>query len=123
MEKRISKPVPAPCFLREQVYIYLQHNTHLVGTQCQTDTTVSALSTFFLAMLANPEAQRKAQTEIDAVTGGKYLPDFDDEAAMPYVSALVKEVLRWKNVTPMGMSFIEIPLLVMTLPLQGSRTS
>ncbi|KAJ7882316.1 cytochrome P450, partial [Mycena leptocephala] len=67
------------------------------------DTTVSALSTFFLAMLANPEAQRKAQTEIDAVTGGKYLPDFDDEAAMPYVSALVKEVLRWKNVTPMGV--------------------
>ncbi|KAJ7261643.1 cytochrome P450 [Mycena rebaudengoi] len=64
------------------------------------DTTVSALSTFFLAILANPEAQRKAQTEIDAVIGGKYLPDFDDEAAMPYVSALVKEVLRWKNVTP-----------------------
>ncbi|KAJ7092249.1 cytochrome P450 [Mycena epipterygia] len=67
------------------------------------DTTVSALSTFFLAMLANPEAQRKAQTEIDAVTGGKYLPDFDDEASMPYVSALVKEVLRWRNVTPIGV--------------------
>ncbi|KAF8142815.1 cytochrome P450 [Mycena galopus ATCC 62051] len=67
------------------------------------DTTVTALSTFFLAMLANPEAQRKAQTEIDAVTGGKYLPDFDDEVAMPYVSALVKEVLRWKNVTPIGI--------------------
>jgi hypothetical protein len=89
--------------------MYLKHNAHLVGTQCQTDTTVSALSTFFLAMLANPEAQRKAQTEIDAVTGGKYLPDFDDEAAMPYVSALVKEVLRWKNVTPIGMYFIGIP--------------
>ncbi|KAJ7281062.1 cytochrome P450 [Mycena rebaudengoi] len=67
------------------------------------DTTVSALSTFFLAMLANPEAQRKAQAEIDAVTGGKYLPDFDDEANMPYVSALVKEVLRWKNVTPIAV--------------------
>ncbi|KAJ7501807.1 cytochrome P450 [Mycena galericulata] len=67
------------------------------------DTTVTALSTFFMAMLVNPNAQRKAQTEIDAVTGGKYLPDFDDEAAMPYVSALVKEVLRWKNVTPMGV--------------------
>ncbi|KAJ7226387.1 cytochrome P450 [Mycena rebaudengoi] len=67
------------------------------------DTTVSALSTFFLAMLANPEAQRKAQAEVDAVTGGKYLPDFDDEANMPYVSALVKEVLRWKNVTPIAV--------------------
>ncbi|KAJ7265039.1 cytochrome P450 [Mycena rebaudengoi] len=87
-------------FPRGQVHMHFKHNAHLVGTQCRTDTTVSALSTFFLAMLANPEAQRKAQTEIDAVIGGKYLPDFDDEAAMPYVSALVKEVLRWKNVTP-----------------------
>ncbi|KAJ7106249.1 cytochrome P450 [Mycena epipterygia] len=67
------------------------------------DTTVSALSTFFLAMLANPEAQRTAQAEIDAVTGGKYLPNFDDEASMPYVTALIKEVLRWKNVTPFAV--------------------
>ncbi|KAJ7237790.1 hypothetical protein C8J57DRAFT_1374731 [Mycena rebaudengoi] len=80
---------------------------------------VSALSTFLLVMLANQEAQRKAQTEIDAVTGGKYLPDFDDEAVMPYVSALVKEVLRWKNVTPIGVYFIRIPLLVIIPPLQG----
>lgn len=28
---------------------------------------------------------------------------------MPYVSALVKEVLRWKNVTPIGMYLIGIP--------------
>ncbi|KAJ7128675.1 cytochrome P450 [Mycena epipterygia] len=68
-----------------------------------SDTTVSALSTFLLAMLANPEAQRKAQAAIDAVTGGKYLPDFDNEAAMPYVSALVKEVLRWRNVAPIAI--------------------
>ncbi|KAF7368860.1 Cytochrome P450 [Mycena venus] len=51
-------------------------------------------------MLANPEAQKKAQEEIDFITGGKYLPTFNDEAAMPYVSALVKEVMRWENVSP-----------------------
>ncbi|KAJ7776053.1 cytochrome P450 [Mycena maculata] len=28
------------------------------------------------------------------------LPDFKDEKALPYVGALVKEVLRWRNVTP-----------------------
>ncbi|KAJ7920178.1 cytochrome P450 [Mycena leptocephala] len=55
------------------------------------DTTVSALSTFILAMLANPEAQKKAQREIDSVEG------------MPYVAAVVKEVLRWKNVIPFGV--------------------
>jgi cytochrome P450 len=67
------------------------------------DTTVSALSTFILAMLANPTAQKKAQAEIDALTGGRYLPSFEDEASLPYVSALVKEVIRWENVTPFGM--------------------
>ncbi|KAJ7862183.1 cytochrome P450 [Mycena leptocephala] len=67
------------------------------------DTTVSALSTFILAMLANPEAQRKAQREIDSVVGLGNLPDFSDEEGMPYVAAIVKEVLRWKNVTPFGV--------------------
>ncbi|KAJ7495373.1 cytochrome P450 [Mycena latifolia] len=67
------------------------------------DTTVSSLGTFVLAMLLNPEAQRRAQAEIDSVTGGKYLPDFEDEVSLPYVSALVKEVLRWKNVTPLAV--------------------
>lgn len=67
------------------------------------DTTVSALSTFFLAMLANPEAQRKAQLEIDSVVGQEILPDFDDHESLPYVAALVKEVLRWKVVLPAGL--------------------
>lgn len=65
-------------------------------------TTVSALSTFILAMLANPEAQRKAQLEIDSVVGRGNLPDFSDKQAMPYVAALIKEVLRWGNVLPFG---------------------
>jgi hypothetical protein len=68
------------------------------------DTTVSALGTFALAMMANPEAQRRAQQEIDTVVGHNRLPNFDDEDSLPYVSALVKEVLRWKNVLPVGSS-------------------
>ncbi|KAJ7453395.1 cytochrome P450 [Mycena latifolia] len=67
------------------------------------DTTASSLSTFVLAMLSNPDAQKRAQAEIDSITGGKCLPDFEDEESLPYVSALVKEVLRWKNVTPVGV--------------------
>ncbi|KAJ7776058.1 cytochrome P450 [Mycena maculata] len=68
-----------------------------------TDTTVSGITTFFLAMLANAEAQRKAQMEIDAVLGAGHLPDFQDEETLPYVSALVKEVLRWRSVTPIAV--------------------
>ncbi|KAJ6452467.1 cytochrome P450 [Mycena sanguinolenta] len=68
-----------------------------------SDTAVSSLATFVLGMLSNPNAQRVAQAEIDSVTGGKRLPDFDDEALMPYVSAIVKESLRWENVGPIAV--------------------
>ncbi|KAJ7495387.1 cytochrome P450 [Mycena latifolia] len=70
------------------------------------DTTISSLATFVLAMLANPEAQKRAQVEIDSVTDGKYLPDFDDEESLPYVSALVKEIFRWRNVTPLAVPHV-----------------
>ncbi|KAJ6472593.1 cytochrome P450 [Mycena sanguinolenta] len=67
------------------------------------DTTVSAMGTFILAMLLNPEAQKKAQAEIDSVVGAGQLPGFADKPALPYVSAIVKEVLRWRNVTPIAI--------------------
>ncbi|KAF7354308.1 Cytochrome P450 [Mycena venus] len=66
------------------------------------DTSVTALGTFVLAMLANPEAQTKAQGEIDSVIGPGNLPDFTDEPSLPYVSAIVKEVLRWRNAFPIA---------------------
>lgn len=57
------------------------------------DTTTSAIHTFFLAMICFPEVQIKAQAEIDRVVNGR-LPDFSDMPDLPYVSAIVKEVLR-----------------------------
>jgi cytochrome P450 len=65
--------------------------------------TVSILLTFFLAMLMNPGAQAKAQEEIDRVVGTDRLPTFDDEANLPYVSALSREIFRWQQVAPFGM--------------------
>jgi len=67
------------------------------------DTTVSILLTFFLAMLMNPDAQTKAQEEIDRVIGTDRLPTFDDESKLPYVSALSKEVFRWQQVAPFAI--------------------
>ncbi|KAJ7251429.1 cytochrome P450, partial [Mycena rebaudengoi] len=67
------------------------------------DTTRAALGTFILAMLASPDVQKRAQEEIDAVVHEGHLPSFDDEESLPYVSAIVKEVLRWKPVTPIGV--------------------
>lgn len=58
-----------------------------------------------LAFLAHPDVLKKAQQEIDAVLGRGHLPDLDDEPSLPYVTAVVKETLRWREVAPMGDSF------------------
>ncbi|KAF7330594.1 Cytochrome P450 [Mycena sanguinolenta] len=68
-----------------------------------SDTIVSAIGTFILAMLLHPEVQKKAQAEIDSVVGPGQLPGFGDKPTLPYVSAIVKEVLRWRNVTPLAL--------------------
>ncbi|PIL25684.1 cytochrome P450 [Ganoderma sinense ZZ0214-1] len=68
-----------------------------------SDTTVSALGSFFLAMLLYPDIQRKAQAEVDRVVGRDRLPEFSDEPSLPYVTAMVKEVLRWRPVTPLAV--------------------
>ncbi|TFK20074.1 cytochrome P450 [Coprinopsis marcescibilis] len=68
-----------------------------------SDTTVSAINTFMLAMTCYPEVQAKAQKELDRVLGKNVLPDFGDEETLPYISAIVKEVLRWQTVTPLAI--------------------
>lgn len=45
-------------------------------------------------MLHYPDTMRKAQAEIDAVVGSSRMPDFDDAEALPYVRALISEVMR-----------------------------
>ncbi|KAI9449499.1 cytochrome P450 [Lactarius psammicola] len=67
-----------------------------------TDTTISTLTTFFLAMTMYPEAQKKAQEEIDTVVGAHRLPTIDDRDRLPYVNGLLKEVLRWGPATPLA---------------------
>jgi cytochrome P450 len=64
---------------------------------------VSSISFFFLALARFPEVQRKAQEEIDRVVGTSRLPSFDDRKNLPYVDAVVKEVLRWQPVVPMSL--------------------
>lgn len=67
------------------------------------DTTVATISAFVLAMIMNPDVQRKAQEEIDNVVGPNRLPTRDDQENLPYVNAVVKESLRYFPVAPMGV--------------------
>lgn len=59
--------------------------------------TVAAIYAFFKAMTLFPEAQRKAQAEIDAVVGNDRLPGFADRDRLPYLNAVALEVLRWHS--------------------------
>ncbi|KAI0747873.1 cytochrome P450 [Daedaleopsis nitida] len=67
------------------------------------DTTVSALGSFFLAMVLHPEIQKRAHKELDQVVGTSRLPDFSDQPSLPYIDALVKEALRWNPVVPLDV--------------------
>ncbi|KIJ97415.1 hypothetical protein K443DRAFT_133869 [Laccaria amethystina LaAM-08-1] len=66
-------------------------------------STLSAMETFLLAMVNFPEVQLKAQEELDRVVGRSRLPDFSDEADLPYLSAILREVLRFRPSTPLGV--------------------
>ncbi|KAJ7222133.1 cytochrome P450 [Mycena pura] len=68
------------------------------------DTTATALTNFFLAMCLYHDVQRRAHTELDTVVGRGRLPDFADREKLPYVGAILKETLRWKAVTPLGLN-------------------
>ena len=62
----------------------------------------SLISAFFVAMALNPDVQAQARTELDAVVGPDRLPDFSDRAALPYVNAILKEVMRWHVSVPLA---------------------
>ena len=62
--------------------------------------TSAALSFFLLAMVLFPEVQRKAQAELDVIVGQDRLVVSLDRDSLPYMNALVKEVLRWRPSLP-----------------------
>ncbi|KAH8987086.1 cytochrome P450 [Lactarius hatsudake] len=67
------------------------------------DTTTAAVQSFVLAMVLYPEVQKRAQEEIDSVLGHGHLPEFGDEDALPYLKAVLYELLRWGPPGPIGI--------------------
>jgi cytochrome P450 len=66
------------------------------------DKTFSAFLTFFLAMAAYPRVQAKAREEVDGLADATKLPTLDDRPILPYVNAIIKELLRWRPPIPLG---------------------
>ncbi|GJJ08925.1 hypothetical protein Clacol_003145 [Clathrus columnatus] len=59
-----------------------------------TDSSTATMGTFCMILALHPEILKRAQEELDKVTGGERLPTFDDERDLPYIDALFWETLR-----------------------------
>jgi len=53
-------------------------------------------------MIVFPEKQRKCQEELDAVVGRSRMPTIGDKDNLPYMRAAIRELLRWRTISPVG---------------------
>ncbi|KAF8878000.1 cytochrome P450 [Infundibulicybe gibba] len=65
--------------------------------------TIATIHAFLMAMVLNQDIQKRAQAEIDAHIGTGRLPTIADRNDLPYVNAIVKEVMRWQPVAPIAL--------------------
>jgi cytochrome P450 len=63
-------------------------------------------------MTLYPDVLRTAQAELDEVVGPDRMPSFSDQPNLPYIEAVVKEVLRWRPVAPLGTKQIPIRFIL-----------
>ena len=104
---------------QEPALNHSSNETHILFSWCRYGTAIPVYATLylltadlpqsattmqgaFLAMSLYPEAQRKAQEELDLVIGKDRLPEFSDRESLPYVEAVFMECFRWHPQTPLG---------------------
>ncbi|NWV20648.1 CP2DH protein, partial [Origma solitaria] len=68
-----------------------------------SETTSTTLRWALLYMLLHPEIQSKVQAEIDKVIGRERAPTMEDQASMPYTSAVIHEVQRYGDIAPVAV--------------------
>lgn len=67
-----------------------------------SDNPRRAHNVLMMAVLCYPHVVEKARRDLDAVLGdAERLPTIADMEALPYISAIIKEALRWRPVVPL----------------------
>ena len=61
-------------------------------------------------MAMHPDVQERAPRELDEVVGHTRVPGFADMPRLPYIKAIVKEIIRWSSVIPPGV-YVRIELI------------
>ncbi len=107
VERKVEGGVSISSFMRtfleskERVGISDTEGAYVVGMIGLAGllTTSSAFMTYILAMTLYPEWQAKLQHEVDTVCEGR-MPHTSDAPRMPILRAVIKELMRWRPVTP-----------------------
>ncbi|KAF8974973.1 cytochrome P450 [Cyathus striatus] len=68
-----------------------------------SDPVVATIHTFIILMALHPDVQENAKKEIKSIIGNNRLPTFSDRLNLPYIDALLKEVLRFHTVGRTGI--------------------
>ncbi|XP_075877998.1 vitamin D 25-hydroxylase [Nelusetta ayraudi] len=68
-----------------------------------TETTTNTLRWAMLYMALYPNIQERVHREIDSVLANGRMPTLEDKQRMPYVEAVLHEVLRFCNIVPLGI--------------------
>ncbi|KAL2817918.1 cytochrome P450 [Aspergillus cavernicola] len=82
---------------QEAMYVALQL------LEAGSDTTREVLNIFAMAALCYPDKFQKAREEVDRICGAgteSRLPGLNDLEQMPYICAIIKELLRWRPIFP-----------------------
>ncbi|KAH8895455.1 cytochrome P450 [Thozetella sp. PMI_491] len=81
------------------------HLAYLLGANAIAglETTSRQLMWFLVAAMTAPSVVARAQELLDTVVGRDRLPNLADRAKMPYLDAILLELLRWRCVAPNGV--------------------
>ncbi|XXH01658.1 hypothetical protein Hte_008018 [Hypoxylon texense] len=82
-----------------------RHEVEIMGgnlLEGGTDTMATLILTLFQAMALNPHIQGECHSHIDSVISDSRMPSWADFESLPYVTMLVKELLRWRPPAPAG---------------------
>jgi cytochrome P450 len=67
-----------------------------------TDTSAVTLNCLMCQLALHPEVVARAQEELDRVVGKRRTPTWDDEPNLPYIRAIIKEIMRYRPITKSG---------------------
>ncbi|KAF9024672.1 cytochrome P450 [Hymenopellis radicata] len=110
-EERLRRGEGNDCYLEELIQrkdelgLSRDQIAYLAGVLMEGGSGSSGvfLNSFILALISFPEAQRKAQEEVDAIVGPGRTPSLADYENLPYIRAFVQEVHRTRPLTPLAI--------------------